>query len=552
MIKTLLLLSTIIVFGFAGDSFMEFWKVYDFAMFFSVLLFIFIMPFWLIFFLFSKGKGNKFFRNIILLDVAVFCFSYLYGQFDQFIDYQRQKPKHHFQESYEYGIYGNPKLLFSENNDSIIDIYFDDTDLSYLTKKGHFITKINRNLIDIDIHSMQPIIARTRTGYDIILMTANKDIFQYDLNVSKLKSINGTYYKLDFTKYYYKSQYQIKKTDDTYQSYYDDLYAQHLKSNDTKDIERIGYHHFLTVVDTQNSKVIFYDNTYPIHEFKLDKKPKLALYNQYKDTLLVVYEKDDSKIYELSNILTKDYTKVQNIIKEIINSAFTSWGEQESLPIDGVNTKDIEQIKEVFNSQKDIDFYYRVNKQKENLYSIDVFSNYAPLINMNFVIKYTSTTKKLISFKMQKRYFKKNELLKLVNMLSESKSNLDALKGLLRLEALISDTSYNLSNQSDVSLKSYIEQEVRKRMYEVFFKNLKIKNESMAKKIEHFKTTLPCIVSYTSHYRDYGGLNSTPPLTQKFLDNIFKQLTWYLKNKCDPKEYKKFLNTFPKLRKYGQ
>ena len=545
----------------AGDSFMEFLKAYDYGMLFSIIFLLIIIPLWILTSLITKGKSDNLFKILILIDLSVFIISITSSYIDHHIEKQNYKPNHEFQKPYEYGIYKNNIVPFKEKNDSIIDMYLEDyvyiggaRNLSYLTKKGLLVCDVSSSSETsyryINTAVISPIMAEYH-GDRIIFLSKNKDILYYEINDSKFEnkqyeqpSYISNYF--DLNKYYIENAHHKKygtKGDRSYWSDYEELYLDHVEINDIKSIEKIGYHKLLPVMDKEKNEIILHNNGIPIHKFQVDNRPKLVTYDRNKDIFYIVYESDDSKIYELKNKLSKTYIAVQNNVKSIINSAFRPWWKFINVPMKGVSKKDIQKIENFYDNNKHISFYYKVLQNKNSIYHIEVTTDYKPFTSMYFTIEHTNENTQLLSLEFIKRKFMPKELTTLAETFSMAKDDYDILIGLIKLEALIKDTVYEQVHKRSPLKKGFIKQTINKQMRTYFYSNKEVLRHNLKEKITLFKTKYPCIVSYLSKQRKNGGLNEPHPLTNTYIQKTLGWLFWFLNDKCN-------LNTETNLNHY--
>lgn len=547
MIKFIIIFLTASSILFAGDSFMEFWKAYDYGMLLSIMFLIIIIPIWMIVSLFTKNKSNRLFKSLILIDLAIFIISIISSSINQHIEAQNYKPSHKFQKPYTYGIYKNSTIAIEEKNDSIVDIHIDDSyprEPSYLTKKGLLVcdesysNKIHHRYINTE--HIYPLMAKC-SDLRLIFLSEMKEILYFDINTSKFRHkqnepILNIPNSLNLDKDYIENAHHKKygkKGDRSYWSDYEELYLDHVEINDTKSIEKIGYHKLLPVMDKEKNEIILHNNGIPIHKFQVDNRPKLVTYDRNKDIFYIVYENDDAKIYELKNKLSKTYVAVQNNVKSIIDSAFRPWWKFINVPMKGVSKKDIQKIENFYDNNKHISFYYKVLQNKNSIYHIEVTTDYKPFTSMYFTIEHTNENTQLLSLEFIKRKFMPKELTTLAETFSMAKDDYDILIGLTKLEALIKDTVYEQVDKRSPLKKGFIKQTINKQMRTYFYSNEEVLRHNLKDKITLFKTKYPCIVSYLSKLRKNGGLNEPHPLTNEYIRKTLSGLFWFLNNKCN-------------------
>jgi hypothetical protein len=204
MLKLLILFLTTSSLLFSGDDFMAYWKAYHFAILLSLAFLIVLIPIWMIVTLVSKGKSDRFFKRLVLVDLTILIISIISLYVDHYIDEQNYKPSHTFQKPYEYGVYMNNIVVFEEQNNSIIDIYLNDyfywgghRNLSYLTKKelfayNTFTAYDTTTFIYIDTSIVHPIMGKYSNN-SFILLSKNKDILYFDLNSTKFQNKQSQY-----------------------------------------------------------------------------------------------------------------------------------------------------------------------------------------------------------------------------------------------------------------------------------------------------------------------------------------------------------------------
>jgi len=534
---------------FAGDSFMEFWKAYDYGMLLSIMFLIIIIPIWMIVSLFTKNKSNRLFKSLILIDIAIFIISIISSSINQHIEAQNYKPSHEFQKPYEYGVYRNNVVAFEEQNDSIIDMYLEDyvyiggsRNLSYLTKNGLLLCN---QYIDTSI--VDPMMAKCSDS-SLILLSQTKDILYFDFNSEKFKDTHNEYIlnipnRLNLHDDYIENAHHKKyyeKGNRRYWSDYEELYLDHIDINDTKSIEKIGYHSFLSVMDKQNNEIIFYDNSYPIHKFKLINEPKLASYDWREDILYIVYKKDDSKIYELTNILSKPYTLAQNRVKTILNEVFQPWWKSAKIPYKGISQKDIDKLAKYFKDDSYMKFNYKVKQlDTTDTYEVEVTSYIKPTMCLLFQLDTNDTHTKIHSITYNKRYYKKELFQTLTKELVNTKTDFDLLKWLIKYESLLGNIKYEFAlNNSDLpnGIKEPLVENIDVTMKNYLWNNVKKLNKNLNKRqeIKIFRKKYPCINQYLSTIQEYRKeyLNLPHPLTNTNIQKSLSRLFYFLNKKC--------------------
>jgi len=407
-ITTFLITSSILL---AGDSFMEHFKFYDYGMLYSMLLLIIILPIWGVAIIYNKtvNKSNNFFNFLLYADLFLFAISWVASMINAHIEAQNKKPRHYFQKPYMYGVYKKDKVLYEENNSSIIDIHINNykDKPNYLTENGLLVCKkscrFNSVYNYIDVNYTKPTMAQCNgCNSKVILLSKNDDILNYKINNEYNRknyfNINEDYFKVN--------SISNKNKDKNYWSIYKELYLDHLEINNTKLIKKYSDYKLFAVMDKKKKEITIYGKGIAINSFKLDSEPKLVAYNDKKDRFYIVYKNNDTKIYELKNELTKVYTKA----KSIVNSAFIPWWKFIKIPIKGMSKKDIKAIRNFYDNKRRIDFNYIIKPLKNKIYHINVYSDdYKPHSAMHFTIQYSDNNFKLLNFKFKERKLKEKK-----------------------------------------------------------------------------------------------------------------------------------------------
>jgi hypothetical protein len=564
--KLIILFLSISACLFSGDDFMLHWKAYDFGMAMPILFLFIFIPLWIVASLLLKGKGNSFFKILFYINFAIFIISVIAASASHHIENQKHKPKHRFQKPYEYGIYKNNVVVFEEKNDSIIDMYLNTNlyyanvrNLSYLTQQGMVVCDIGKKISHryIDASAVKPLMAECH-DLSLRLLTNDNNISYYDINSKKFQNkYNEVPTSLNLFEDYIENAHHKKYDRYGSQSYWSDykkLYLDHIEINDTKHIKKIGYHSFLSVMDKKKNEIIFYKDGYPIHKFQLNKKPKLALYDWIEDIVYVVYEEDDTKIYELNNILASSYKLVQNRVKTILNEVYQPWWSLPKAPYNGISQKEMDKLTHYLKDNAYMHFDYKVKQLKESniSYEVEITSKIKPLKSLVFVLDANKTYTKINAISYNTHYLKKELFKVLAQELMQTKTDFDLLIWLIRYESLLADIEYEYALENhDIQdqIKKRLANQIDNTMRDYFWSEVYRISHSFDKKdaITIFKKKYTCVNKYLIQLRKYRKryLSLPHPLTDANVVKSLNKFFYILNRQCNKviagqsKKYKK-------------
>ena len=429
---------------FAGDSYMEFMKPYEFGMILSVIFFIVLMPIWLLVAMFSDSDSNGgVFPTIIFIDFAIFAISFVSMGIDKHIDSQKYMPSHSFQSPYKYGVYKNSLVAY--------------------------------------------------------------DIKKYN---------------------------QLFKED--------------------------SYRNLSLKLDKNRSVAIFYNKGYPIHSFKLNKRAESIVYDYNEDIVYALSEENNSKIYQLYNILSEPYTLAQKRVKKVINETYKPWWEFTKIPYDGISKNDIKRLSKYLNKEH-IDFEYRVEKvDKNSTYKIFVSSDEKPTKSIVFKLSLDENKTKFYSIKFTKRLVKKELFNALAKELVDTKTDLKLFEWLIKYESLLTDVKNEYTSGVDDINKERVAGIIEDNMREYLWSEVaKIdKTLKKKKKVKEFRQKYKCISKYLDDIkntrRDYS--NERHPLTdanvKRYISSVFYFLDVDLKHPKIVGDCKDFLQRVVKKYHY--
>ena len=343
MLKILLLLTISIITLYGGDSWAEGTTPLEWTV---VSLLLLLLPLFFLFFIISIFDER--FRNFtkklfyILLSIFIFMFihSYFYENTNSRFTY---RANHLFQPPDEYGVYGEDRVIFKEQEHDIHTINV-SKGLEYITQDGFI--KCGVTLIDmldytphyascIENHNItnkisEILIFDTNQEADIKFLRNKKSQDEEDnesyplkswsdldnnsrLNIFKFPNINY----IDITKFYKKNS---QKRDI---HYIDDKFCiRNIFMKDKNFLTSIRYADLPTIIlEVNSTQVRIYKNYEFFKPFNLKHIPQSAVYLQDKDKLLVVYKNEPRKIYLLNNQQSYVYEKIQNMVKSFIHDS---------------------------------------------------------------------------------------------------------------------------------------------------------------------------------------------------------------------------------------
>jgi len=558
-IKLIILFLAVSSVLFAGDDFMSHWKAYHYGIFMSILFLFVLIPLWGILSLLFDGKVDGFFKSLVVIDLLVLVISWFSLLIANHIEAQNYKPRHTFQNPYEYGIYKNNVVVFEEKNSSIIDMHLKDSwyvgnhkNLSYLTQQGLLVCDIRDEYgyRYIDVSVLKPLMAEC-TDDSVNLLISDKNISSFDLNRTKFKARSGYIpMHLNISKDYKKSS--IRNVWTSYKTFATD----HIDINSTKDIKDVRYYPFLPVMDKNNNEIILYRNGYPIHKFRLDRTPKLVIYDRHKDIFYIVYKDDDFKIYELTNTLSKSYKLAQSRVKTIINEAYQPWWKSPKPPYDGISSEDMDKLVEYFDKvHMDLDYKVKHTKDSNISYQVEVTSQAKPMMSLVFNLDTNKTYTKINNISYNTRYPQKELFQVLAKELVETKTDFDILQWLIKYESLLANIKYKyVLNNRDIKddRKTKLASKMDQRMRNYLWSEVaKISSIDKKKMVRIFKRRYTCISRYLEGLRK-RDLNSRHPLSHENVMKTLHELFYTLNYKCKHivshpnKNYKKLFEEIDK------
>jgi len=266
---------------------------------------------------------------------------------------ERYRPhlNHYFQKSYEYGIYEEKEevtCLKNKNISAIIDDfdYFVTADNELF--RLHFINQelnCKREITVDDLQTIKTIKMIPYSGKLDLLVSDSKVINDTtEILVYKVKSSFEKIGKMSFDEYWKKYHFNSQ-----YRQYY-------LTYFDTKNSNHKNKVHAIVNKPNKQFMVGYEDRKFLTTHLK--NTPNYVLYYLPEDLFLIAFD-DHTGFHIFENIHTKNYTKVQNTVKDFLNKIITPWWKKPDLNKINIDNGKLERFIELF-SPYEIDQHHQI------------------------------------------------------------------------------------------------------------------------------------------------------------------------------------------------
>jgi len=346
-----------------------------------------LIGFFVIAILFRIFSGNN-----TLLYVSLIFIAYFFG--DGVINGKKHRfeinARHMFQTPNSYGVYEgnhtihgteNLNIIYMANSSSQLPDILDDNKTIYIYsfQKEEIKHKIYVNELNKVTYFKQAngtskffMFEDKKNKYtSIITYTAIKDPREYSHDI-----LNYIYDEEATTNYSDK----LNRNLTSYEK---------IEFNDTKKLEKTFFERNpIVLIDKQNKQLRLFErnNREKFRPFSVPYTPRMALYS-YND-IFVVYE-EIKGLHVLKNIHTKEYTGIQNVVKQLINISVKSPEQLTSLKIHTLNTQQLNQLRNVLIRKPDIRYTYNIDIMNDEA-SINITSDSYPLLDITFILNKSS------------------------------------------------------------------------------------------------------------------------------------------------------------------
>jgi hypothetical protein len=309
---------------------------------------------------------------------------------------------HYFQEPNTYGVYEGNETIASTEQLNIIHMTEQYNDFPNLLD--------DNNTIYLHDMSLKIHVNELKKLTYFIMYSGYLHIFgKEDKNIPEMVSYSPV---VDNANHITNYEYDKKSTDNQLYRFnqYLDKYQEYKHTFRSKDNINFGNYKKLksaflkyepiVLIDKENKQLRLFqrNNSEKFRPFHVPYTPKVALYkSSYNhrdgDKIFIAYEEVPG-VYILENINTKEYTHLQTMVKELIDTSVKSPELVQTLNIHTLKSEKLETLREILMRKPSITYDYSVDISKNQAY-VYVSSKDFPLLHIIFI--FTKTDKWVIS-----------------------------------------------------------------------------------------------------------------------------------------------------------
>ena len=308
--------------------------------------------------------------------------------------------RHYFQEPNTYGVYEGNKTIANTEQLNIIYMEKHYTDIPNLLDDNNTIYLYDMS-IKVHVSELSDVAYFVKYNNLTIFGQENENIAKM---VSYSPVVDNVHHITNY-KYDKKStDYQLSRIDsvDEYQKYKRTYRTNdNINFGDYKKLKNIFLDSVpIVLIDKENKQIRLFErsNSEQFRPFSVPYTPKVALYKSAQnhmdgDKILVAYE-EVKGVYILENINTKEYTHLQTMVKELINTSTQTPELVKTLKTHTLKSKKLDTLREILMRKPNITYNYSVDVSKNQAY-VYITSRDYPLLHIIFL--FTKTDQWVIS-----------------------------------------------------------------------------------------------------------------------------------------------------------